>query len=345
MSIQPSARLLTATLSLGLVMTGAAQAQVPDDCTMAGTSVRVQVEAGGTARQTFTYAVINDRRERLHRIRIGSGGRFHTEVVAQQRPQIARTPEDWRGAVVYPADTSQFYLSWEATAEASWLAPRSRTAFGIDVAWPRGRSGQIGPDGQPVKPISFEYQPFTVYSDSGCWWGWTSSVHAGTPVGGYFANTIGASVRSFTQAGHDYVIVDAPSFDMQLRVSGKQVFVTVPLALSWGVKGGFSHNASIGIGLRWSPVDYVSVYAQTHVGTFLFTNRTHLRHVGIDINIPRYSLSSMGSIKRDRYLVIGVEYFDRSVVKWAGYMDGPQWYASGRGIAIRFGIRGIAWTA
>ena len=244
---------------------------------------------------------------------------------------------------MYPADTNQFYLSWEATAEASALAPKSRTAFGIEVAWPGARPGQIGPDGQPVKPINFQYQPFTVYSDSGCWWGWTSSVHAGTPVGGYLASTIGASVRSFAQ-GRDYVIVDAPSFDVQLRVSDKQVFVTVPVALSWGVKGGFSHNASIGIGLRWSPVDYVSVYAQTHVGTFLFTNRTHLRHVGIDINIPRYSLSSMGSISRDKYLVFGVEYFDRSVVKWAGYMDGPQWYASGRGMAIRLGIRGVGWS-
>ena len=115
------------------------------------------------------------------------------------------------------------------------------------------------------------------------------------------------------------------------------------MTFSWGIRGGFSHNASIGIGLRWSPVEYISLYAQTHVGTFLFTNRTHLRHVGFDINIPRYSTSSSGRIARDRYLVIGVEYFDRRAVKWAGYLEGPQWYASGRGVAIRFGIRGVGW--
>jgi hypothetical protein len=343
MATPPSIRTLTVVLAWGLVMTEAAEAQLREDCTMAGPSVRVEVQAGGTARQSFTYVVINDRRERLHRVRIGSGGSWHTDVVAQQAPQIVTTPESWRGAVMYSADTTQVDLSWEAVSEVSALRPRSRTAFGIEVPWSRLRPGQVGPDGQPFKPIRFDYRPFTVYSESGCWWGWTAPDGLGTPAGGYLANTLGAAVRSFDQAGRHYVIVDAPAFDVQLRVARQQLFLTMPLALSWGVSGGFSHNASIGIGLRWSPVNYVSVYAQTHIGTFFFTNRTHLRHVGIDINIPRYSVSSTGSVRRNKYLVFGVEYFDRSVVRWAGFMDGPQWYASGRGLAIRFGIRGVTW--
>jgi hypothetical protein len=330
-------------LAWPLAVAQPAQAQPSEDCTMAGPSVRVEVEAGGTARQRFTYVVINDRRERLHRVRIGSGGSWHTDVVAQQAPQIVTSPESWRGAVVYSADNTQFDLLWEATSETSALMRGSRTAFGIEVPWLRLRPGQAGPDGRPVKPVRFDYLPFTAYNDAGCWWGWTSAAGAGTPVGGNLANTIGAAVRSFDQAGQHYVIVDAPAFDVQMRLSDKQVFVTMPLTLSWGIRGGFSHNASIGIGLRWSPVNYVSVYAQTHIGTFLFTNRTHLRHVGIDINIPRYSVSSTGAVRRDKYLVFGVEYFNRSVVRWAGFMDGPQWYASGRGIAIRFGIRGVSW--
>jgi hypothetical protein len=39
-----------------------------------------------------------------------------------------------------------------------------------------------------------------------------------------------------------------------------------------------------------------------------------------------------------------VEYFDRDVDKWAGFMKGDEWYASGHGVAIRVGIRSLAWT-
>ena len=131
--------------------------------------------------------------------------------------------------------------------------PAIKVANGL---WHRGRrpygraASSGGADGQPVRPIHFISRPFTVGSDEGCWWGWTSYAGSERPVGGYLAGTTGAAVRSFTGSGRDYVIVDAPTLNMvQLR---KGVFVTVPVTFSWGIKGGFSHNASIGIGLRWT---------------------------------------------------------------------------------------------
>jgi hypothetical protein len=40
---------------------------------------------------------------------------------------------------------------------------------------------------------------------------------------------------------------------------------------------------------------------------------------------------------------VGIEYFYRDVSKLAGFLDGPQWYASGRGVALRVGIRSVSW--
>jgi hypothetical protein len=50
-----------------------------------------------------------------------------------------------------------------------------------------------------------------------------------------------------------------------------------------------------------------------------------------------------GNTQPSAFLVIGAEYFCRDVNEWAGFMKGEQWYASGRGVAIRVGIRGLAW--
>jgi hypothetical protein len=323
---------------------GSVLAQSQDGCTMAGTSVRVESAESGTGRRTLTYTVINNRAESLRWVRIGSGGHTQTRVVAEQRPEIASSPGLWRGAVVYPEGTSQFHILWEAMDGAAALARQSRATFGIEVngpeAVPRGRNG---PDGRPIHPLYFPTLPFTVGGDGGCWWGWTIAPGDHSPAGGLAAGTTMAVVRPFTDGDRDYVIVDAPAFENHMRLANG-VYLSIPITFSWGVKGGFSHNASIGVGLRWSPVEYVSVYAQTHVGTFFFTNRTHLRHVGVDVNIPRYTTSTTsGTIRRDEYLVFGVEYFDRHAVELAGYMDGPQWYAGGRGIAVRVGIRGVVW--
>ena len=335
---------LTAAASALWLMMGRAEAQTKDGCELAGASLRVEAETSGTGRQSVRYTVIHNRRESLRWVRISSGAHWHAEALTHQLPEILTAPDGWRGAVVYSEGADQFHMLWEATAATSVLRPGSRAAFGIEANGHRTiPQGQVGADGRPVRPIAFHTLPFTAGGDGGCWWGWTVPAGGEKPVGGNAAGSSMVAVRPFTEAGRDYMIVDAPAFESHLRLSDG-VYLTVPVTFSWGVRGGFSHNASIGIGLRWSPVEYVSLYAQTHVGTFLFTNRTHLRHVGVDVNVPRYFTSDVsGTVSRSEYLILGVEYFDRSAVKWAGFMDGPQWYASGRGVAVRFGIRGVAW--
>jgi hypothetical protein len=102
---------------------------------------------------------------------------------------------------------------------------------------------------------------------------------------------------------------------------------------------------SIGVGIIWAPSPYVSASAKTRFGTFFFNNRTHLRSVGLDISIPiQRRQMAENLIRGTRFLVVGVEYFRRDVVKWAGFMEGPQWYASGNGVAIRAGIRVVGWS-
>ena len=312
---------------------GAAAAQAQTDCEMAGTSIRVHAAETFASPRRITYMVTNHRREPLRWVRIGSGGTWQTELAAHERVVVATTPEQWRGRVELAADGNTFSLFWEATTLQAGLAPESPTAFGIDVIGQRRD-----------KPVSFILRPFTAGTDSGCWWGWTTSAVPSTPPGGRFANTGGVSVRPFASGGRDYVIVDAPSFDAAIRLNDSGLFLTIPVTFSWGLRGGFSHNFSIGVGARWSPIEYFSLYAQTHAGTFLFTNGTRLRHVGLEVNLPRVTVSKVGVVARDKYLVLGIEYFDRQASRRLGFLEGPQWYASGRGVAIRLGIRTIAWS-
>jgi hypothetical protein len=159
------------------------------------------------------------------------------------------------------------------------------------------------------------------------------------------ANVFTASVQPFSSAGKDYVVIDAPRYEVMVRPGRIPLYLTVPVALSWGVKGGFTSELSIGFGLSWSPMRYVSVYAQQRLGTFFFNHGTSRRSIGLDINIPIAHRPFGDGLKRETaYLVIGTEYFSRDVRRWAGFLDGEQWYASGHAVAIRVGIRLHAWS-
>jgi hypothetical protein len=61
----------------------------------------------------------------------------------------------------------------------------------------------------------------------------------------------------------------------------------------------------------------------------------------VSIPIKRSPLYE-GVLRDLRQVVVGVEVFQRDVVKWAGFLEGPEWFASGTGFAIRAGIRNLA---
>lgn len=163
--------------------------------------------------------------------------------------------------------------------------------------------------------------------------------------GGVGANNFIAALRPFSSGGKDYVIVDAPRVEGMLRMGRLPLYVSIPVAFSWGVKGGFTSELSIGLGLSWSPIRYVSVSAQQRLGTFFFNHGTSERTVALDVTIPIKRTTFAGGVTRaSAYVVVGAEYFYRDVDKWAGFMDGEQWYASGHGVAIRVGIRKVSWS-
>jgi len=167
----------------------------------------------------------------------------------------------------------------------------------------------------------------------------------GPPAGGRTAVLSAVSVRRLASGNHDVVLVDAPKVDLMHRLSRTPVFLNVPLALTWGgSKDGVVADASLGLGLSWLPTEYLSVAAQAQVGTFFLNNRTRVGSVGLDINLPIRKMKSVGGPRLNRkFIVVGVEYFDRNVARLAGFFHGPQWYASGRGVAVRFGIREARW--
>jgi hypothetical protein len=162
--------------------------------------------------------------------------------------------------------------------------------------------------------------------------------------GGVFANVVTASVRPFSSGGRDYVLLEAPRYEVLVRPWKAPLYLTVPVVLSWGVKGGFTSELSVGFGLSWSPSRYVSVSAQQRLGTFFFNHGARERTAGLDITIPIARKTFVeGMTRQSAYVVIGAEYFHRDVDEWAGFMTGEHWYASGHGVAIRLGIRSLAW--
>jgi hypothetical protein len=310
-------------------------------CVAAASHVRIEARSRGFTDVVFTVA--NRQPDPIRHIRMETSQGFLLEP--KEMPVINLTPPGWTGTVVRDEPSGRVHIEWEATIDAAVLPAGSRTEFGIR---PRERVVQRpGGNTDPstwLADFDFRSMPFTATAVSGACWSGTTSNPEAYRVSGRYATLSGAGVRLIEKPGENVVLIDVPLRENQARL-GKKVYLSVPLAVTFGVTGGFSADMSIGIGLMWAPTQYVSASAKTSFGTFFFNNRTHVRGVGLDFAIPINTvLFAEGLNRHTKYFVIGVEYFRRDVAKWAGFMDGPQWYASGTGVAIRAGIRGLGWS-
>jgi hypothetical protein len=144
------------------------------ECKPAGTAVEVHASVAGSDTLTVSYRVVNDTRTSLLWMSIGSGGPEPTQLVPQQTPVIQAAPSGWHGKVVYPEETSDMHLWWEAKDIGAALPPgRSTTGFVAAVTGPAAvPPGLRGMDGRVVRPIDLATLPFTVGGTGGqCWWG------------------------------------------------------------------------------------------------------------------------------------------------------------------------------
>ena len=237
------------------VLEARSQVSAPTGCAPAKSSIRIEATRVGGA---ISYVVTNASAEALQWIRVGEGGGIVVELAPDRTPVIVSAPTGWRGQTVRQAGSDRLALSWEATTEDVRLAQGAHAELGI-----RTRTNPIVRDGRPA--LDLGSLPFSAGSASGaCWWGRTTSSWE-PPEGGYASGTQAVTVRPIESGGKTYVIVDAPSFESRLRLTRNRrpVFLTIPVALSWGTAGGFSSEASIGIGLAWQPSPYFSVSAQS----------------------------------------------------------------------------------
>ena len=333
--------ILIVALTITAVEYRHAEAQNRDDCKPAGSGIRIEATKGSGA----TFQVVNRRRDAITRIQMGTSAVIR--LTPADMPGIGITPRGWRGEVIRNDDSGDVHVLWEALDAASGLPFGSKTEFGLLVrATYVMRAGQRDARGNLVPQFDYRSLPFTAHMASGaCWSGRTINPWL-TPEGGIAGVTQAGVVRVITSHPNTPVLVDALLAESQLRLSkDPSVFVTIPLALTFGIDGGFSADMSIGIGLLWKPTPHLNVSAKRTFGTFLFNNRTHLRTFGIDVAIPvKRSPLYEGVLRDRRQLVVGVEVFQRDVVKWAGFLEGPQWYASGTGFAIRVGIRNLIFS-
>ena len=314
-----------------LTMIFLAQTFAQAACAPAGSSIRVSAHAAGFKPADTTYVVENRRRERIRWVRISPIAPL--TIVTSAR--FLKTPLDWSGAFEPATGGAATDVVWRALSDEATIGPHGTASFAL-----RGAEKYVLRPGESV--VEFTAVPFTAGDDAGhCWSGITDS--AEYPPLGVNAGVTGGAARVLSDHGTTRVLVEFPAGEMHGRLND-HTFVVVPLALTWGVKGGFSVDGSIGIGLSVVPTKYVSLTAKTNIGTALFNNVTHLRTVGVDVNIPiARATFAQGLTRQNRFVVVGVEYFQRSVSKLAGFLDGPQWYASGRGVALRIGIRRLNW--
>jgi hypothetical protein len=336
---------VTVAGSLGLVTAPRQIAGPIASCAPAGSGIRIEARPTPQTAAGITYRVENRRDTRVRWVRIGEGGGATMSVPVSETPSIASPPVGWRSRTDRDNTDDRVAFFWEAEGGAA--LPRGTAIEFAVIGRSRRyvRQNQVDAHGNPLLPIDFGSLPFSAgAADGACWWGRTSSTWD-LPEGGYWAGMRGVTIRAFRPHDITHVIVDFPMADAMLRLSDKPFFLTIPLALSFGLAGGFSADASIGAGLTWAPTRAVSLSAGTRIGTFFFNNRTHVRTVGLDVHVPLQHFA-FTEVKRvpTKHLTIGIEYFDRDVVRWLGFMDGAGWYASGRGIGIRVGIREIGWS-
>ena len=303
----------------------------PAPCAPAGATIRVISRAPGFKPADVTYVVENRRRERLRWLRIS----VPSPLVVSTSGQFLKMPVDWRGSLEPDADGQRVDVEYRALTDVATIGAHASASFGL-----RGVQKFVFRQGD--QPIMFTALPFTAGDDAGhCWSGRTDSAEYSN--NGVNAGITGGAARVFDDQGTTRMLVDFPVGEVHLRMND-HAFLVVPLALTWGVKGGFSVDGSIGIGLSVVPTKYVSLFAKTNIGTALFNNVTHLRTAGVDVNIPiGRTIFAEGLSRQSRFLVVGIEYFQRDVSKLAGFLDGPQWYASGRGLALRIGVRRLSW--
>ena len=309
--------------------------QAGEPCSPARPAVRIDSRNYGAE---VTYQVTNRRHDPITRIEMGTSASI--VLTPEEMPRLAVTPAGWRGTVVRDDASGAVRVVWEAADAADALGFGSKADFSIRV-----KALYVVRPGLPM--FDFRFAPFTVRMAAGeCWSGRTANPH-GPPEGGYNALMHAAAVRAIRSHPRTPILIDVPIAESLLRISRQHdLFLTVPLAATFGVTDGFSADLSIGIGLTWKPTPHISASARRTFGTFLFNNRTHVRAAGIDVTIPLSRTWLVEGVSReDRHLVVGVEWFQRDVVKWAGFFEGPQWYASGTGIAIRVGIRDINWSS
>lgn len=332
--------ILAGVVAMALFNPQGADAQNRAACST-GSGVRIEALAGGVE---ITYRVTNRRRDPITWLQLGTSAAI--VLTHEEMPRISNTPAGWSGMVVRDED-STVRVVWEAGDASHALAFGSQIDVGLRVRTVYvQRPGQKDAGGKLIPYFNYRSLPFTARTASGaCWSGRTSDPYA-SPEGGNHASMRGAAVRTITSHPRTPILVDVPVGESLLRLSRRHaVFLTVPLALTFGVDGGFSADMSIGIGLTWKPTPHISASAKRTFGTFFFNNRTHLRTFGIDATIPiARTFIYEGVTREKRHLVVGVEVFQRDVVKWAGFMHGPQWYASGTGFAIRAGIRTMGWS-
>jgi hypothetical protein len=265
------------------------------------------------------------------------------ELDTSERPTIAAAPSGWTGMVVRD-EAGHTFMVWDAAPGAD-LPAGSWAQFVITA-----RSFRVIPARSGIPPsewrLMFDYRsvPFTTVSSSGPCRAGASSNPMAYRAGGLYSFMRGGAVRTVEQPGDDAVLIDVPLRE-NLGWITRDLYFTVPLAVTLGVSPGFSADMSVGAGLTWAPTPYLGVSGKVSVGTFFFNNGTLVRSVGLDAAVPIKSVTIAENLRRHtRYVVIGVEYFRRDVAKWAGFMDGPQWYVSGSGFAIRGGIRWLGWS-
>ena len=315
-----------------LTMLFLAQTLAPAACTPAGSSLRVSARVTSFKPADVTYVVVNRGHDSLHWITLN----VQRPLEVNPSAQFLKMPLDWRAGIVPASNGQDVSVTWTALSDDAAVGPAGSASFGL-------RGAQRYGVRQGTTPLDFTALPFTAGDAAGhCWSGITDSAEYSDM--GVSSGIVAGTARVLSDRGTTRVLVAFPAGEVHLRFSDHASLV-VPLALTWGVKGGFSLDGSIGIGLSWTPTKYVSASATTNIGTLLFNNVTHLRTVGIDLNIPiGRTTFAEGLSRQSRFLVVGVEYYQRSVSKLAGFLDGPQWYASGRGVALRIGIKNVSWS-
>ncbi len=123
----------------------------------------------------YEYELINRVSSELRSFVIGLGKvNENIQIFEANIPKLVKSPDNWKGSVIFPEKGLYMHLYWRATKPESYIES-GKNLQGFRIELPENnfiKTEAIYTDGNKIKVVDYANMPFTAYfADGKCYWG------------------------------------------------------------------------------------------------------------------------------------------------------------------------------